>query len=140
MTCAASWSVRGSAHTAPFKRQRKLSWGIRKVKNNVLDWGTLSFCQKLSEAVQLSDNLSLPSDPERTLNEIASVLTFEPVTNVSGYHSVSVKGTNKSAQRKRRDQRICDFIDAGNTVDEAAEFFSLSTTRIRQILRRGMVL
>lgn len=106
--------------------------------------------ETLAHAVSNSDDLCLPSNPDRALKDMVDVLTPPPpppgIVEVCQYKPVSLKGYKLGQDgrvidgkrlKSERNQRIISLYEAGNTPAEIAEMVNRTVERVRQIIRRG---
>lgn len=88
-------------------------------------------------------NLRIPRDPNWAKSCVDAYEADLPdQTSPScgfGYRVVNLKGYTDQPIHFQRNQEICAFVAAGNSIKEAAEFFELSYSQAQKIVKRGRV-
>ena len=114
---------------------------------SVIDFETLHFCQKLSEAVAKSDDLRLPSDPKDALNAMQSYDSVKPVDPMvlrirrkarESAEAYRLRDNARPGPRPNaeRNGEIEALYSGGTDANALATTYGLCVSRIYQIVKR----
>jgi hypothetical protein len=105
--------------------------------------------EDLAHAVSNSDDLCLPSNPDKTLRDMQATLAkrFVPgIVEVSQYKPVNLKGYKLGQDGKlikgrkpkiERNQRVIRFYESGIDPAQIAKWMEMHLTQVHHIIRRG---